>query len=425
MPSTKSTKSPAKAAPKAKEKGKAKEKSPAKASKPVEPVVEEDKDEEERDEDGEDDDSDSDSENGGVDEEGMERLMNALGEDGLNDFDQAMLADEDEEDESEEDDEEGVEDDEEEDENVGELSDESASENDDDDDDEQEEELVALDDEEVELEPDAVPQQKLEVDNEAALLRIRENIQLDPTIPWTETLVLSYPEKVDVDVNDDLNRELAFYKQALHGANEARKLAAKHKFPFTRPSDYFAEMVKSDAHMERIRQRLLDESAGIKKSEEKRREREGKKFGKQVQIEKLKEREKSKKDMEERLKGLKRKRKDILENGGDQGDDFDVAVEDAIADRPAKRSRGGAAGGKQVSRQARDKKFGFGGQNRRSKQNTKESTDNFDMGGSRRGGRGGGRGGRGGRGGGRGGRGGQVGGSKRPGKSRRMSARSK
>ena len=96
------------------------------------------------------------------------------------------------------------------------------------------------------------------------------------------------------------------YKQALHGANTARVLAAKHKFPFTRPSDYFAEMIKSDAHMERIRQRLLDESAGIKKSEDKRKEREGKKFGKQVQIEKLKEREKSKKEMEERLKGLKR-----------------------------------------------------------------------------------------------------------------------
>ena len=83
-------------------------------------------------------------------------------------------------------------------------------------------------------------------------------------------------------------------------------LAAKHKFPFTRPSDYFAEMIKSDAHMERIRQRLLDESASIKKSEDKRKEREGKKFGKQVQIEKLKEREKSKKEMEERLTGLKR-----------------------------------------------------------------------------------------------------------------------
>ena len=65
-------------------------------------------------------------------------------------------------------------------------------------------------------------------------------------------------------------------------------------------------MIKSDSHMERIRQRLLDEGAAIKKSEEKRREREGKKFGKQVQMEKLKEREQNKKDMEERLKGLKR-----------------------------------------------------------------------------------------------------------------------
>ena len=65
-------------------------------------------------------------------------------------------------------------------------------------------------------------------------------------------------------------------------------------------------MVKSDAHMERIRQRLLDEGATIKRSEDKRKEREGKKFGKQIQMEKLKERERSKKDLEERLKGLKR-----------------------------------------------------------------------------------------------------------------------
>jgi len=92
----------------------------------------------------------------------------------------------------------------------------------------------------------------------------------------------------------------------LHGAKAARVLATEHHLPFTRPDDFFAEMVKTDTHMERIRQRLLDESAGIAKSEARRREREGKKIGKQVQLEKLKEREHSKKDMEERLKGLKR-----------------------------------------------------------------------------------------------------------------------
>ena len=40
--------------------------------------------------------------------------------------------------------------------------------------------------------------------------------------------------------------------------------------------------------MERIRQRLVDESARIAKSEARRREREGKKIGKEVQLEKLK-----------------------------------------------------------------------------------------------------------------------------------------
>lgn len=58
--------------------------------------------------------------------------------------------------------------------------------------------------------------------------------------------------------------------------------------------------------MERIRQRLLDEGAVIRRGEAKRKEREGKKFGKQVQLEKLREREEKKKDMEKRLKGLKR-----------------------------------------------------------------------------------------------------------------------
>ena len=146
---------------------------------------------------------------------------------------------------------------------------------------------------------------------------------MDPSISWTETLVVTYPETIEVDVDDDLNRELALfvcccrtrrilvdfilsYKQALHGAQAAKALAAKHSLPFTRPADYFAEMVKSDSHMERIRQRLLDESASIKRSEDKRKEREGKKFGKQVQMEKLKERERNKKDIEERLRGLKR-----------------------------------------------------------------------------------------------------------------------
>ena len=116
----------------------------------------------------------------------------------------------------------------------------------------------------------------------------------------------------------------------------------------------------------------------------------------------------------------------VLDNPQADDDGFDVAVEDAIADRPAKRGRG--AGSSKITRNTRDQKYGFGGAGKRSKQNTKESTDNFDSGSGRGGFRGGGRGGsRGGRGAGRGGRrgGARGGGTKRLGKTRRMTARSK
>ncbi|KAJ7601245.1 eukaryotic rRNA processing protein EBP2-domain-containing protein [Mycena floridula] len=366
----------------------------------------------------------------------MERLMEALGDDGLDEFDQAQLnAALGEGSDSEEGSQEEDGDDDEDDDDEAQGNDAGFEDEDDEDEEAGIDEDMPLDEAES-VDEDAIPRQKLEIDNEVAMDRIKETIKLDPSMPWTETLSMTYPETIEVDVNDDLNRELAFYKQALHSANTARTLAAKHNFAFTRPADYFAEMVKTDSHMERIRQRLLDESAGMKKSEDKRKEREGKKFGKQVQIEKLKEREKSKKDMEERLKGLKRKRKDVLDNAQADDDAFDVAVEDAISDRPAKRGRGNGRG-RGVTRESRDKKYGFGGADRRSKSNTRESTDNFEStrkgqfrGGSSRGSRGGSRGGaRGGRGGGgsRGARGGggSRGGTRRLGKSKREASRSK
>ena len=78
--------------------------------------------------------------------------------------------------------------------------------------------------------------------------------------------------------------------------------------------------------------------------------------------------------------------------GDEDGDAFDVAVEDALADRPNKKSRtgpGSSKSGPKMSRNRRDSKFGFGGKGKRSKQNTRESTENFDFGSKRSGGKGG------------------------------------
>jgi len=195
------------------------------------------------------DEDDSDDE--GVDEEGMERLMKALGDDGLDEFDQVQLnialgdesdsshlEEEDDEDEDEdgdvnslevelsEDGGQGVDDEDEAGEHGVEVEVENGEEEGEGDEGDETQEDVALDDVDF-VEEDTVPRQKLEIDNKVcsyvsqglhnyydlqiALDRIRETIQLDPSLPWTETLVLSCPETIDVDVHDDLNRELALY----------------------------------------------------------------------------------------------------------------------------------------------------------------------------------------------------------------------
>lgn len=249
---------------------------------------------------------------------------------------------------------------------------------------------------------------------------------------WIETLVVPYDKSIQEEVgtenaDDDLKRELAFYKQALHTATQGKQLASQSSLPFSRPSDFFAEMVKSDEHMERVRQRILDERAGLKASEEARKQRELKKFGKKVQVEKHLERQRSKRDFEEKVKGLKRKRNgglDGAEGDDDGADDFDVRLESAMAaesrggrDQARSASRGGRdgrGGGPRMKRDVRDAKYGFGGKKRHAKENTRESTNDF--GGTSRGGKASrGRGGFGG--------GAKRGTSKRPGKTRRASGR--
>ena len=65
-------------------------------------------------------------------------------------------------------------------------------------------------------------------------------------------------------------------------------------------------MLKTDDHMERIRQKLLDESASIKASEAAKKQRHLKKFGKQVQVEKQREREKAKRDLNDKVASFKK-----------------------------------------------------------------------------------------------------------------------
>ncbi|KAM3504652.1 hypothetical protein MY10362_003430 [Beauveria mimosiformis] len=264
----------------------------------------------------------------------------------------------------------------------------SSADDDDDDDDEEEEEeeddeeeedipVSDLEDLDEEDREDLIPHTRLTINNTSALLASLDRISI-PTgknVPFAAHQIIvsstSTAESIP-DVSDDLQRELAFYTQCLDAARQGRSKLLAEGVPFSRPKDYFAEMVKEDAHMEKIKAKLIEEASAKKASAEARKQRDLKKFGKQVQVAKLQERAKAKRETLEKIKTLKRKRQ---ESSGDvgtkEGDLFDIAVDDEISKHSQRTSQRSGAGrsssGPNTKRQKKNEKFGFGGKKKHSK----------------------------------------------------------
>lgn len=165
--------------------------------------------------------------------------------------------------------------------------------------------LEGLSDEEK---ADIIPHQRLTINNRAALLKALNSIALPISrLPFSEHQTISSLIDIPIpDVNDDLNRELAFYKQSLDAVTEARKLLKQERVPFSRPTDYFAEMVKTDEHMGKIKHKITEEAANKKAAAEARKQRDLKRFGKKVQVAKLQERDKAKRETLDKINLLKR-----------------------------------------------------------------------------------------------------------------------
>ncbi|KDO65369.1 hypothetical protein CISIN_1g037248mg [Citrus sinensis] len=100
---------------------------------------------------------------------------------------------------------------------------------------------------------------------------------------WIHKLTIDIDQEQEVDVNDDLKREASFYTQALEGTRQAFEKLQSMGLPFLRPADYYAEMVKSDAHMEKVKCLLLSEQKEIEEAEERKKAREAKKLAKEIQ----------------------------------------------------------------------------------------------------------------------------------------------
>ncbi|KAJ3308883.1 rRNA-processing protein and EBNA1-binding protein ebp2 [Boothiomyces sp. JEL0838] len=216
---------------------------------------------------------------------------------------------------------------------------------------EEEEEINSEDERELQayLQMNNEMEEKIYKNEKVALLERLKDIQLK--VPFIEQLSSTFPLD-QVDFNDDLNRELAFYNQALKSVEYSKKELLKLKVPFTRPDDYFAEMVKPDSQMLKIKQNLLSEKESLEKSIQAKKQRELKKFGKKVQTEKLLERQQQKKNTIEKIKKIKKNNLD-----------FDVEIDKEQKEQKANKKR-----------QGKNKKYGF---EKKEKRNSAKSTDDM------------------------------------------------
>ena len=148
--------------------------------------------------------------------------------------------------------------------------------------------------------------------------------------------------------------------------------------------------------MGRIKQKMVDEAANKKAASEARRQRDLKKFGKQVQVVKEQERAQAKKDTLNKIDLLKRsksalrfcwhvwmgvlnahvvERKNTDAGGTNEEDLFDIALEDAAKeDGRTMSDRKGVDAKAPNKRRKKDEKFGFGGKKRFSKSGDALST---------------------------------------------------
>ncbi|XP_019953811.1 probable rRNA-processing protein EBP2 [Paralichthys olivaceus] len=195
--------------------------------------------------------------------------------------------------------------------------------------------------------------------------------RLDLTNPPAEDIISKAEGKVpnaangDINADDDFQREMFFYRQAQATVLEALPLLKKHNIFTKRPEDYFAEMAKSDQHMQKIRKKLISKQMIIEKSEKAKKLREQRKFGKKVQVEVIQKRQKEKKAMMSAVKKYQKgmtDKLDFLEGDQKPGKDAAQGAKKAMNKK-----------GPNAKRKFKDQKFGFGGKKSGKKWNTKES----------------------------------------------------
>ncbi|KHJ87445.1 eukaryotic rRNA processing protein EBP2 [Oesophagostomum dentatum] len=218
---------------------------------------------------------------------------------------------------------------------------------------------------------------------------MREKIaEFAKKLPWIETVDVTTKSTLTKDmIDNDFEREMQFYQQAEKAVQLAVPRLLSMGIKVIRPSDYYAEMAKSDGHMQKVRKRLLKIQEGKERQEAIRRMREEKKYAAKVQKDVLDKRNSEKKQLMEAVKkhkkGMKQQLEDMLNNvkrmGLDQDDE--AAPSGSSKQRPVNKFGHSKPGrGFDAKKQWKSQKFGYGGKKKGSKRNDKESFESISDG---------------------------------------------
>mmetsp|Transcript_20105 Transcript_20105/g.49262 ORF Transcript_20105/g.49262 Transcript_20105/m.49262 type:complete len:285 (+) Transcript_20105:330-1184(+) len=192
-----------------------------------------------------------------------------------------------------------------------------------------------------------------------------EAIQLPAHYHWVETLALTDSTPLELEnVHDDLKREAEFYARSLKAANIALANLKQMNIPFERPEDFYAEMVKSDAHMKKVKAKLLNEKKRMDAVATRTKEKKAKKFAKQVHANREQEKHKRKREELQKIEQMKGSSKDKMRINWMDNEDG------TAASQPKTNKRNKKVNSK---RAMADKKFGFGGKKKKFKRNDAES----------------------------------------------------
>ena len=127
---------------------------------------------------------------------------------------------------------------------------------------------------------------------------------------WIErlTLTATKPLPKDLNVDDDPKREEVFIQHALLTARRGIALLDSAKIAWRRPLDFYAEMYKSDVHMNKVQASIQRSKSAIEQRAARRASKDQKLFGKEVQAEAIRQKAKAKREALEKVTSWRRKR---------------------------------------------------------------------------------------------------------------------